>query len=229
MSTASDAGTLGQHGVSPPIAWTTPGLARACARRLVGEHERSRTEIVRNPHLATRWAHAAVRSPGLLSAVQAVIGPAVAVENTFLLVKWPGRAFDVPWHQDGVDEFLELDPARSVTAWLALSDVTEANGCLHVAVGSQSLGYLPTAREPEHGHARGRSDQAVGFSPATTVPVPLSAGSAVLMDSRLLHRSGSNTQGAPRVGLNVRYAAPGAVLRRAPASPSLDRLSGEGW
>ncbi|MFJ2191934.1 hypothetical protein ACIOJE_29040 [Kitasatospora sp. NPDC087861] len=34
------------------------------------------------------------------------------------------------------------------------------------------------------------------------------------MDRRLLHRSGTNTSDGARVGLNVRYIAPGGIRRR---------------
>ncbi|MFJ6384720.1 phytanoyl-CoA dioxygenase family protein [Kitasatospora sp. NPDC092039] len=220
-------GILGRRGMSSPIAWSSPGAARGRGALLVAAH-RDR-EIVRNPHLTEDWAASAVRSPNLLVAVQAVLGPDVAVENAFLVAKWPGRSFEIPWHQDGIDARLELDPERSVSAWLAVTDATEANGCLEVAQGSQSAGYLPVEKEPANGTGRGRADQAVGFTPETTVPVPLRAGCAVLMDSRLVHRSGSNASSGARIGLNVRYTAPGGIVRRDPQSPSVVPISGTGW
>ncbi|MER6399324.1 phytanoyl-CoA dioxygenase family protein [Kitasatospora sp. NPDC001603] len=115
---------LGRRGLRTGIEWSTTGAARARAAQLVAEHRARSQEIVRNPHLAADWARAAVRAPHLLAAVQDAIGPDVAVENTFLVVKWPNRAFEIPWHQDGIDARVELDPDRSVSAWLALSDAT---------------------------------------------------------------------------------------------------------
>ncbi|MBP0454017.1 phytanoyl-CoA dioxygenase family protein [Kitasatospora sp. RG8] len=220
-------GILGPRAVSSSIQWSTPGVARGRAPLLTAAH-RDR-EIVRNPHLTEDWAEYAVRSPNLLAAVQAVLGPDVAVENTFLVVKWPGKAFDIPWHQDGIDAHLELHPERSVSAWLAVTDTTVANGCLEVAPGSQRLGYLPVEKEPTNCAERGRADQAHGFTPETTIPVPLRAGCAVLMDSRLVHRSGTNTSDGARIGLNVRYTAPDGILRRDATSPSIVPISGTGW
>ncbi|MFD8781269.1 phytanoyl-CoA dioxygenase family protein [Kitasatospora sp. NPDC059599] len=222
-------GILGRRGTSSPIVWSMPGAARGRAAILVGEHRGSGQEIARNPHLTEDWAGFAVRSPHLLAAVQAVLGPDVAVENTFLVVKWPGKAFEVPWHQDGIGARLELHPERSVSTWLAITDATEANGCLEVAPGSQRFGYLPVEKEAGTGAERGRADQAAGFTPETTVPVPLRAGCAVLMDSRLVHRSGTNTSDGARIGLNVRYTAPDGILRRDPTSPSVVPISGTGW
>jgi ectoine hydroxylase-related dioxygenase (phytanoyl-CoA dioxygenase family) len=222
-------GALGPRGVRTAVEWTAPGAARERAAALGAEHQAGRTEIVRNPHCDQDWAAEAVRSPRLLEAVQQVIGPAVAVENTFLVIKWPSRTFEVPWHQDGIDDRIELDPARSVAAWIALTDATERNGCLHVIAGSQRSGYLPYGPEAGTGQERGRADAADGVTGQGAVAVPTRAGCAVLMDVRLLHRSGSNLSDRARVGLNVRYVAPGGAVRRDLTCPSLDPISGTGW
>ncbi|MFF2146029.1 phytanoyl-CoA dioxygenase family protein [Kitasatospora sp. NPDC058190] len=222
-------GVLGRRGLRTGVEWSTLGAARARAAQLVAEHRSQLREIIRNPHLNTEWARAAVRAPQLLAAVQEAIGPDVAVENTFLVVKWPGRTFEIPWHQDGTDARLELDPDRSVSAWLAISDATVSNGCLHAVPGSHHFGYLPFAPEDEHGAERGRADQASGFTSDKTTGFPLRAGTALLMDSRLLHRSSTNTSDGARVGLNVRYVAPGGIRRRDPQSPSPDPVTGTGW
>jgi ectoine hydroxylase-related dioxygenase (phytanoyl-CoA dioxygenase family) len=141
----------------------------------------------------------------------------------------------VPWHQDGVNDRVELDPARSVTVWAALTDATVDSGALEVVPGSWQAGYLPYRREdgpdrdrPRH---RGRALQTdVPPDSPTTVLVPVPAGQALLMDVRLLHRSGPNTASWPRVGLNLRYVAPGAVTHRTAGTPaSLYPVAGTGW
>ncbi|MET9884738.1 phytanoyl-CoA dioxygenase family protein [Streptomyces sp. NPDC006430] len=153
-------------------------------------------------HLRFEWAAHAVRAPGLLAAVQETIGEAVAVENTFLLIKWPGREFRVPWHQDGTNRRMQLDPARSVAAWLAITDATSANGCLQVIPGSHTSGYLGNDRETSSAR-RGRT---LGVQGMPNGPhdhglwLPLDAGQACLMDVRLLHRSDSNTTAGARIG-----------------------------
>jgi hypothetical protein len=49
------------------------------------------------------------------------------------------------------------------------------------------------------------------------------------MNVALLHRSGSNTAASVRIGLNVRYVAPGAARTRDRTSPDLDPISGTAW
>lgn len=223
------AGALGEEGVCT-VEWSPPARARAHAAALVAAYRADRTEIVRNPHLDQQWAAAAVRSPLLLQAVCRAVGPSVAVENTFLVIKWPRESFEVPWHQDGIDARLELDPDRSVAAWLALTDATETSGCLHIVPGSHRHGYLPCGPEADTGRPRGRADEARGVTGQGALPVPARAGRAVLMDMRLLHRSGSNSGGdGARIGLNIRYVAPDGIRRRDPHAPSPVPISGPGW
>ncbi|MFF9897741.1 phytanoyl-CoA dioxygenase family protein [Streptomyces longispororuber] len=222
-------GLLGAGGYRCLRGWCTPGYARARTAELVAAHRATRTEIVRNPHLSAEWARAVVRAPRLLAAVQDLIGRDVAVENTFLVLKWPYQNFAVPWHQDGLNDRVILHPARSVAAWLALTDTGPLNGCLHVIPGSQRGGYLPYGPEPGRHARRGRGLGARVAEGTWGVPMPMAAGSGLLMDVRLLHRSLSNAGEGARLGLAIRYVAPGAVAMRDGSSPSLDPVSGTGW
>src|SRR5437868_13501166 len=184
---------LRSQGASYPLAWASTDRARDMAQRVEADHTADRREITRNPHRDQAWARLAACS--LLEIVQAVIGADVAIENTFLVTKWPGADFEIPWHQDGTDRRIELDPARSVSAWLALTDATPQSGCLRIAPGSHDLGYLPYELEDEpsdkQAARRGRARRAGGLAgsdvTAGAVPVPVAAGNAILMAARLLH------------------------------------------
>lgn len=222
---------LGENGYRVGLEWNPNGRARALAAEIIDEHRGEQREVVRDVHLRSEWAAHAVRSPELLGRVQETIGESVAVENTFLMIKWPGRDFPVPWHQDGINPRLQLDPERSVAAWLAITDATTVNGCLQVIPGSHAAGYVDYERE-QGGERRGR---ALGVRVMASGPhergvwLPLNAGQACLMDVRLLHRSDSNTTAGVRIGLNIRYVAPGAIRSSDGHSPSLYPLSGSDW
>ncbi|MFC4054105.1 phytanoyl-CoA dioxygenase family protein [Actinomadura syzygii] len=221
---------LRSQGATYPLWWADAATARDLAARLEAEHATDRTEVVRNPHRDQEWARSAACA--LLDIVRGVLGEDVAIENTFLVLKWPGAVFEVPWHQDGIDRRIHLDPARSVSAWLALTDATVANGCLQIVPGSHALGYLPYELEDNHGGRRGRAGQAVlgerGLGEGA-VPVPVAAGNAIAFDVALLHRSGANTSPHVRIGLNIRYVAPGAADTRDGSVPILDPISGTAW
>ncbi|MFI2300200.1 phytanoyl-CoA dioxygenase family protein [Actinacidiphila glaucinigra] len=228
-TTAYAAGLVSAAGYRHVHDWTSQAAARARAAELVATHRAEAREIGRNPHLTEEWAQAIVSAPRLVAAVQGVIGPDVAVENTFLVIKWPGADFEVPWHQDGINTRLELDPYRSVAAWVALTDADETTGCLHVVPESQRAGYLPYETEAASGARRGRALGVRVDDSVTQVAVPVRAGSGVLMDTRLLHCSHSNTGTGARVGLNIRYVAPGAIAMRDGSSPSPTAITGTGW
>jgi hypothetical protein len=130
MSIAWAVNDLRHRGVTRPLPWATAKTARCLAVRVRAEQAAERREIVRNPHREGGWARDAACS--LAGPVRAVIGPDVVIENTFLVVKWPGSVFEVPWHQDGTDRRIELDPARLVSAWLALTDATPGQRLLNI-------------------------------------------------------------------------------------------------
>ncbi|MFI6640219.1 phytanoyl-CoA dioxygenase family protein [Streptomyces sp. NPDC050504] len=213
------------------MEWNTSSRTRARAAEIIAGHRADQTEVVRDAHLLFEWAAYAVCSPELLTAVQEVIGEAVAVENTYLMLKWPGRDFPVPWHQDGINPRMQLDPERSVAAWLAVTDATTRNGCLQVIPGSHAAGYLDHHRE-ESEAPRGKALGVEGMPSGPherAVWLPLDAGQASLMDVRLIHRSDSNTTAGTRIGLNIRYVAPGAIRASDGHSPSLYPLTGSDW
>ncbi|MFH8751848.1 phytanoyl-CoA dioxygenase family protein [Streptomyces rimosus] len=218
-------GPLGPKGLRE-IHWGDPVAA---AHTVLDEHLGPRTEISRNPHRSQAWAKDLVRAPGLLEPVQEAIGPNVAVENTFLVIKWPGEDFEVPWHQDGIDDRIELDPQRSVSAWLALTNAPPGSGCLYVVPCSQRRGYLPYHLEDDTGAGRGRAQAADVPDGLVGTPLTCMAGQGVLMDVRLLHRSGSNRVRGVRIGLNIRYVAPGGIQTLDGSTPKLDPVSGTGW
>lgn len=215
----------GPPGYQTGVVWCHPGTAAALGHRLADDY--AGREVIANPHLTDEWAQTIIESPAVIDAVRTLIGPDVAVENTFLMIKWPSTDFVVPPHQDGTNERMELDPARSVAAWLAITPATRTNGCLEVAVGSHRSGYRSYHRDAQHPADTGQ--------PLTTPtagemfrPLPLRSGYACLMDVRLLHRSGRNRSERPRIGLNVRYIAPRAFTRGGPEHrPHV--LTGDRW
>jgi ectoine hydroxylase-related dioxygenase (phytanoyl-CoA dioxygenase family) len=216
------AGPLEADGFQAPISWAEPAAVGALARQLSGLGE-----VVRNPHTAPGWAQDAVKAPVLLERVAAMIGPDIAVENTFAIVKQPGSPFAVPPHQDGINNRHRLDPAASVAMWLAITDATTENGCLHVVPGSQRLGYLPYERHPDS--TRGGRPLTISPGAGEFVPVPVASGQAVAMDVRLLHRSHPNRSTLPRIALNVRYLAPGAVTVLDGSDLHLFPVAGDRW
>jgi ectoine hydroxylase-related dioxygenase (phytanoyl-CoA dioxygenase family) len=219
---AAPAGVCGDLGYHAPVLWSPPDEARALAARL--ELQAGTGNVTANPHLREDWARDLVRSPALVGHVLMLIGADVAVENTYLMVKRPGDGFAVPPHQDGINDRIELDPDRSVAFWVAITEATPVNGCLEVVPGSHSGGYLPYQRA-------GGGPLSVGEHARTGewFAVPLEPGQATALDVRLIHRSGPNAGDRPRIGLNIRYVAPGGLSARDGEPPSLFPVAGARW
>jgi ectoine hydroxylase-related dioxygenase (phytanoyl-CoA dioxygenase family) len=222
---ASVCGDLGYRG---PVTWSTTAAAAELASDLANTPTLG--NVTTNPHLNSDWARQAVTCGPIIHEVAAMIGAEIAVENAFLMIKWPGDQFTVPAHQDGINERIELDPARSVAIWLAVSEATAANGCLEVAPGSHQAGYLAYRRAALPAGRSGRPlTTSAGDRGTDFLPLPLAAGQAYALDVRLVHRSGPNTTTRPRIGLNIRYVAPGGWTVRNGPGPPLLPVAGDRW
>ncbi|MFC1435357.1 phytanoyl-CoA dioxygenase family protein [Streptacidiphilus sp. N1-3] len=215
-STQLPCGLLGPSGVSPLFRWADAEDAHTVGLRVAAALEPQASRILTNVHLRASWAVRAVRSACLLREVEKALGPNVAVENTFLVVKFPG-VFSVPWHVDGKDVDFELDPDHSVSAFLALSRMDEKNGALQVLPGSHLEGYEGDLEGPSL--ASERDAELLEMDP----------GEAVLFDSRILHSSDRNRSHAPRIGLNIRYVTPQGCVNRSIQAAPLDIVGGQDW
>lgn len=197
------------EGWAGPLVWASSAEAARTREAILQAGEREGRDLLKNPHLTRTWARQLVGNAAALRLVHSLVGNVVGVENCFVLVKHPGSEFEVPVHQDGINGRLELDPQRAVAIWFAVTDATPSSGCLEVLSASHHRGYLAYGAVDDG--ARGRPLAATIAARGAMEALSLRAGEACALDVRLLHRSGSNREGAPRIGVNVRYVAPGGL------------------
>ncbi len=123
----------------------------------------------------------------LADALTKVIGPNVKCMQSMLFIKAAGKPGQA-WHQD---EFYIPTRDRSLTGgWIALDDATVENGCLWVIPGSHASGVL----WPQRAHDDRRFDCAgetyqFPYTDDDAIPVEVSAGTVVVFNGYLLHRS----------------------------------------
>lgn len=137
----------------------------------------------------------------------------VAVAQNFLsqfIFKNPG-AWGQPWHQDSF--YFPFTPARPVVGlWLAVTEATLENGCLHVLPGSHRQRvheHVPDARPgANYGYV-----EIVDHDMEASVPVLMSPGDLLVFDSHLMHRSTDNASGGIRAAMVFHFARPGTVDR----------------
>jgi non-heme Fe2+,alpha-ketoglutarate-dependent halogenase len=190
-----------------------PGLeaAEAATYRSAAEDLRafvaklpSPTRVVQ-PHLHFRWAYELALHPRVLDAVESIIGGNILVHSTSIFTKEPRSSSFVSWHQDGF--YWGLSEPRLVSAWIALSESTDGNGCLRV-IPRTHLSQLP------HGQRMGADNLLdsgltveANVRPEEAVDVVLKAGELSLHHAYLIHGSSANQSRTSRVGFAVRYVA----------------------
>ncbi|HYP45904.1 MAG TPA: phytanoyl-CoA dioxygenase family protein [Propionibacteriaceae bacterium] len=143
------------------------------------------------PHKVSAVAMRALHHPTVVSALTGVIGPNVKAMQSMLFIKSEGKPGQA-WHQD---EYFIPTRDRSLTAvWIALDDATVENGCLWVLPGSHRRGVLYPARDQDDPRFD-CSIEAYDFPYADrdAVAVEIPAGTAVVFNGYLLHRSLENS------------------------------------
>ncbi|HEU0317170.1 MAG TPA: phytanoyl-CoA dioxygenase family protein [Solirubrobacteraceae bacterium] len=147
-------------------------------------------------------------SAPVVDAVADLIAPDIDVFLSQFIFKTPG-AWGQPWHQDSF--YFPFEPARPVVGvWLAVTEATLSNGCLHVLPGSQT--------EPVHAHVPDRRPGAnygyfeiVDHDMSASEPVLMHPGDLLVFDSHLMHRSTDNESDGIRAAMVYHYAAAGTV------------------
>jgi ectoine hydroxylase-related dioxygenase (phytanoyl-CoA dioxygenase family) len=160
-------------------------------------------KLHRDPVFAD-FAHSA----DVVDRVASLIGPDIDVFLSQFIFKTTG-AWGQPWHQDSF--YFPFEPARPVVGvWLAVTEATLENGCLHVLPGSHS--------EPVHTHVPDRRPGAnYGYfeifdhDMTAAEPVLMDPGDLLVFDSHLMHCSTDNESDVIRAAMVYHYAAAGTV------------------
>ncbi len=158
-------------------------------------------------HLYYQWAHELITHPGILDAVESILGEDLIVWSAGLFPKHPGQGTIVGWHQDGT--YWNLDSQQVVTAWLALSESNAANGCMRVIPGTQEWSIQPHRDTYSETNVLSRGQEVeTEFPEDKALDVVLSPGQMSLHHVNLVHGSGPNMSQQQRTGYAIRYISP---------------------
>lgn len=162
-----------------------------------------------DPRLAEIAADTGMRAP-------------LAVQS-MAIFKQPGIGGEVGCHQDAT--FLYTEPMTVLGLWIALEDATRENGCLWVAPGGQRGPLRRRFRRDGAGVCFDELDATPLPGPSVLQPLPMRAGTLVLLHGLLPHWSGANRSPRRRlayslhcVEADVDYPA-GNWLQRGPQLP----------
>lgn len=171
-----------------------------------------RTLCIHFPHKVSSLVERYLSHPGIVDGLRATVGPNVKCMQSMLFIKAAGKPGQA-WHQD--EAFIPTRDRSLAGAWIALDDATVENGCLWVIPGSHRPGVIWPMRDHNDPRFDGAAT-AYGFpfdEEEAAVPVQLPAGSAVIFNGYLLHRSLPNT--APsgyRRALTLHYMSAESLL-----------------
>jgi hypothetical protein len=180
--------------------------------------------INRKPHLLLTWLNELIRDPRILDPVEKILGPDLLCWGSGFFIKNPHDNARVTWHQDST--YWGLSSYDIVTAWVAFTPSTAANGCMRVIPGTHTLQQLPheDTFAPDNLLSRGQ-EIAVEVDESKAVNIELEPGQMSLHHVLLVHGSEPNHSELRRVGFAIRYL-PTHVKQLAPVADSATLVRG---
>ena len=153
-----------------------------------------------NVHLISPKLDAIVHNSKILDAVESIIGKNILVCSTTLFIKNPKQEGFVSYHQDA--KYIGLEPHNWVTAWIAITDSCEVNGCMkmwpksHVELKDHNEKF-------NEGNLLTRGQTVEEVPEKEVKSVELKAGQMSLHHPRIVHGSGINKSNDRRIGFAV--------------------------
>ena len=153
-----------------------------------------------NVHLISPKLDSIVHNSKILDVVESIIGKNILVCSTTLFIKNPNEQGFVSYHQDA--KYIGLEPHNWVTAWVALTDSYEKNGCMKMWPKSH-LNIKDHNEKFNKGNLLTRG-QTVENVPENEIElVELKAGQMSLHHPRIVHGSGINKSNDRRIGFVI--------------------------
>lgn len=168
-----------------------------------------------NPHFHRAYFRRLAADPRLVGLVEALIGPGVSVYFSQIFFKPPHGGGPKPVHQDNF-YFGPSERDGVVTAWIALDEATEENGCLFYGDGTNHGPVLEHVAPPDKPFDL-QIPEAVAARHAMR-PAPVPKGGVSFHHGNTLHRSSDNRSDKWRRACALHYVANRTWF----ATPALD-------
>ena len=154
-----------------------------------------------NAHLISPLLDKVTHDSEILDNVQSLIGENILVCGTTLFIKNPNEKGFVSYHQDA--KYIGLKPYNWVTAWVAITDSNEHNGCMRMWSGShkEDLKYHDQMFNEGNLLTRGQTVNNVPIE--NTTPLILKAGQMSLHHPTVVHGSDLNKSNDRRIGFVI--------------------------
>ena len=139
--------------------------------------------------------------PKILDAVESIIGKNILICGTTLFIKNPNEKGFVSFHQDA--KYIGLEPHNWVTAWIAVTDSNEENGCMRMWAGSHKENLRDHNQKFDENNLLTRGQTIENVPVNETNPVILKAGQMSLHNPKIVHGSGLNKSNDRRIGFVI--------------------------
>ncbi len=138
-----------------------------------------------------------------MSPIGSIIGKNILACGTTLFIKNPDEKGFVSFHQDA--KYIGLEPHNWVTAWIAVTDVNEKNGCMRMWSGTHKndLKNHVEKFDNDDGNLLTRGQTVENVPLEETEPVILKSGQMSLHHPRIVHGSGVNKSKERRIGFVI--------------------------
>ena len=154
-----------------------------------------------NAHLISPLLDEVTHNSKILDAVQSLIGENILVCGTTLFIKNPNEKGFVSYHQDA--KYIGLEPHNWVTAWVAITDSNEKNGCMRMWSGSHKDNLKDHDQKFNEGNLLTRGQTVKNVPKEKTTPLILEAGQMSLHHPTVVHGSDLNESNDRRIGFVI--------------------------
>ena len=154
-----------------------------------------------NVHLISPLLDEVTHNPKILDAVQSLIGENILVCGTTLFIKNPNEKGFVSYHQDA--KYIGLEPHNWVTAWVAITDSNEHNGCMRMWSGSHKDNLKEHDQKFNQGNLLTRGQTVQNVPKEKITPLVLTAGQMSLHHPTTVHGSDINKSDDRRIGFVI--------------------------
>jgi ectoine hydroxylase-related dioxygenase (phytanoyl-CoA dioxygenase family) len=154
-----------------------------------------------NAHLISPLLDEVTHNSKILDAVESLIGKNILVCGTTLFIKNPYEKSFVSYHQDA--KYIGLEPHNWVTAWVAITDSNEKNGCMRMWSGSHKDDLKDHNQMFNEGNLLTRGQTVNNVPKEKVKPLILKAGQMSLHHPKVVHGSEQNKSNDRRIGFVI--------------------------
>ena len=154
-----------------------------------------------NAHLISPLLDEVAHNSKILDAVESLIGENILICSTTLFIKNPNEKGFVSYHQDA--KYIGLEPYNWVTAWVAVTDSNEHNGCMKMWSGSHKDNLKEHDQNFNEGNLLTRGQTVKNVPKNEIKNLILKAGQMSLHHPKTVHGSEINYSNDRRIGFVI--------------------------